>query len=201
MPKKAILRSKIRFSKNVPERLLIISGGGKTCLETQRTVSDQFWTTWTHLKHFYEKTFFTFFQIFSSVFMPKNECFHRELSLRDLKKSIFQKVDLILKIHPVRLRIWSLSLPPQIFLAQYMVLEVEYGEARRSKSRFFMVFTNSTKKAILRSKIRFFKNVPGRLLMVSGWENMFGDPENTSRPISGHMDTSRTFWKRFEKKS
>ena len=60
---------------------------------------------------------FTFFQIFSSVFMPKNECFHRELSLRNLKKSIFQKVDLILKIHPVRLRIWSLSLPPHLFLA------------------------------------------------------------------------------------
>ena len=52
---------------------------------------------------FLRKKIFTFFQIFSSVFMPKTECFDRELSLRDLKKSIFQKVDLILKIHPVKI--------------------------------------------------------------------------------------------------
>ena len=50
---------------------------------------------------FLRKKILPFFRLFSSIFMPKNEGFHRKLNFRDIKKSIFQKVGRILKIHLV----------------------------------------------------------------------------------------------------
>ena len=108
-------------------------------------------------------------------------------------KSLFQKLDLMSKIHITNLQIWSFSWLPLLYMTFHVLLRCIFGEPQCWKTLFSCFRTAEVERMDFEVRKLMFQKCPEMISKHAclGAENMFWGPDNTSGPIPHLLERSR----------
>ena len=135
-------------------------GSRKTCSEVRATLLDQFRTTWSLLEQLFEKNFFDIFSSFRSRFLASNQAFLYKTEHTGTSKIDFSNSRPHIKNSSGKISDMVMNFGPLALLDPIRRIDKYFVVTPSVKKRVFRPFTKvKSKKSILRSKFRFFKNI------------------------------------------